>query len=302
MRKTHRDLAMATGRRMPPLNSLKAFEAAARHQSITAAAEELSVTQSAVSKQVKRLEAYLGIELFERKYQQLVLTSKAEEYLPSIQSAFTTIAQSTGQLVGDNNCMETLHLNLVPSLSNRWLIPMLNDFKKSHPQISVNIEIGDGGVDFSATDVDIAIRVGKRQKWPGVHSEKLMDEQLIPVCAPKLLPVQLKNINSYSLLKHTSRPSMWREYLNSLGHENIALDHKLGFEHFFMLIDAAVDGLGIALVPELLIKNELAAGTLVPAFEGDYQSSYSYYFLCKKSRLSKNKIKLFREWLFSKNC
>ena len=293
---------MAKGRKMPPLNSLKAFEAAARHQSITAAAEELSVTQSAVSKQVKRLEAHLGMELFERKYQQLVLTSKAEVYLLSIQSAFETIAQSTGQLVGDKHSLQTLHLNLVPSLSNRWLIPMLNDFKKSHPQISVNIEIGDGGVDFSATDMDIAIRVGKRKKWPGMHSEILMDERLIPVCAPKLLPVQLKKIDRYPLLKHTSRPTMWREYLTSLGYEYIDIDYSLGFEHFFMLIDAAVDGLGIALVPELLVKNELAAGTLVPAFEGHYQSSYSYYFLCKSNRLSKNEILLFRQWLFSKTC
>ena len=292
---------MAKGRKMPPLNSLKAFEAAARLQSITAAAEELSVTQSAVSKQVKRLEVYMGVNLFERKYQQLVVTAKAEKYLLSIQSAFETIAQSTAQLVSDKTSVETLHVNLVPSLSNRWLIPMLNHFKKSHPQISVNIEIGDGGIDFSATDTDIAIRVGRDKKWPGIHSEKMMDEQLIPVCSPALLPLQLKNIYQYPLLKHTSRPTIWRDYLNSLGYKNMHIEHRLGFEHFFMLIDAAIDGLGVALVPALLVKNELAAGTLVPAFEGHYLSSYSYYFLCKKSRLSKDKVRLFRDWLFSKS-
>lgn len=293
---------MVKSRKMPPLNSLKAFEAAARNRSITAAAEELSVTQSAVSKQVKRLEDYLGLKLFERKYQHIVLTPKAEEYLLYIQSAFEAISQSTVQLTGGRERLQTLHLNLVPSLSNRWLIPMLNDFKKSHPQIAVNIEIGDGGVEFSSADVDIAIRVGRRKKWSGVHSEKLMDEQLIPVCAPTLLPLELKNIQQYPLLRHTSRPAMWREYLTSRGCENIHVEHRLGFEHFFMLIDAAVDGLGIALAPELLIKNELASGTLVPAFEGHYQSSYSYYFLCKKSRLSKNKVRLFRQWLFSKTA
>lgn len=285
---------------MPPLNSLKAFEAAARHQSITAAAAELSVTQSAVSKQVKRLESHLGVELFERKYQQLVVTPKATEYLVSLQSAFETIAQSTAQLVGDKNTLETLHLNLVPSLSNRWLIPMLNDFKKNHPQISVNIEIGDGGIDFSATDTDIAIRVGRAKKWPGIHSEILMDEHLIPVCSPALLPLQLKNISQYPLLKHTSRPTIWRDYLNALGCKDIYIDHRLGFEHFFMLIDAAIDGLGIALVPALLVKNELAAGTLVPAFEADYQSSYSYYFLCKNNGLLNARVALFKQWLFSK--
>ena len=291
---------MAKGRKMPPLNSLKAFEASARLRSITAAAEELSVTQSAVSKQVKLLEDYLGLKLFERKYQHIVLTDQAQQYLLSIQSAFATIAQSTELLVGSKNSSETLHLNLVPSLSNRWLIPLLNDFKNSHPQITVNIEIGDGRVDFSTGPMDIAIRVSKHSQWPGVYAEKLMDEQLIPVCAPDLLPVNLQSIHQYPLLKHTSRPEMWGEFLGYLGQESIGIEYRLGFEHFFMLIDGALDGLGIALVPQLLVKNELAAGTLVSPFEAGYQSAYSYYLLCDKAGLSNNKVSLFRDWLFSK--
>jgi LysR family transcriptional regulator, glycine cleavage system transcriptional activator len=299
MRKTHEDRHV---RKIPPLNSLKAFEASARRKSITEAANELAVTQSAISKQIKTLEEYLGLKLFERKYQRIALTKQAEIYLPSIQAAFETIEQATNHLLGHSNKTENLRLNLLPSLSNRWLIPMLNDFKKSHPKIAINLEMGDGAVDFDSNEIDIAIRVSKFKKWKGIYAEKFMDEDLIAVCSPTIKPVKLAGIQKHTLLQHTSRPTMWNEYLSSAGYKHIKIDHQLGFEHFFMLIDAAIDGLGVALIPRLLIEVELTEGLLVPAFDHDYPSPFSYYFLCKKEKLSLEKIQNFRNWLFSKTC
>ena len=296
MRKIHEEGRV---RKIPPLNSLKAFEASARHQSITKAANELSVTQSAISKQIKLLEDYLDLKLFERKYQHIILTQKAEGYLSSIQTAFETIEQATNHLVGYRKKTETLRINILPSLSSRWLIPMLNEFKKIHPQIAINIETGDNTVNFDSNEVDIAIRVSKQNSWKGIYAEKIMHEELIPVCSPSLKPIRSDSIHKYTLLQHTSRPAMWNEYLSSLGYGNIKIDHTLGFEHFFMLIEAATDGLGIALIPRLLIRSELAVGTLVPAFDSHYQSPFSYYFLCKKNKLTLNKIQIFKDWLFS---
>lgn len=293
---------MRKARKMPPLNSLRVFEAAARRGSFTAAAEELSVTQSAISKQIKQLEDYLCLKLFERRYQQVILTEKSEKYLPAIQSAFDSISAATDQLYSHSKNKLILRLNLLPSLSNRWLIPMLSDFKRSYPQISLNIEIGDGDVDFTAGEVDIAIRVSRTARWKGIYVEKLMDEKLIPVCSPNLKLSLTREIFQYPLLKHTSRPEIWGEYLTSLGHKNIEVEHRLGVEHFFMLIDAAVDGLGVALVPALLVENELAAETLVSVLDNQYKSSYSYYFLCKEDRVSTEKVALFKQWLFSKTC
>lgn len=287
-------------RKLPPLNSLKAFEVSARHKSFTKAASELAVTQGAVSKQVKILEDYLGLKLFERKYQHIILTENAEHYLSSIQDALKIIEDATDQFTIFPRNEEILHLNILPSLSNRWLIPMLNDFKKNHLKITINIQAGDGLVDFEASEIDIAIRAGKSKVWKGVYAEKIMGEDLVPVYAPKLGSVKLENIQKYNLLQHTTRPEMWNEYLAAMGFNSNKIEHKLAFEHFFMLIDAAIGGQGVALIPRFLIENELLNGSLLSVLDDSYNSPYSYYFICKKDALLLDKNRAFKSWLFSK--
>ena len=287
-------------RRIPPLNGLKAFESAARHRSITKAANELSVTQSAISKQVKLLEEYLSVKLFVRKNQLIVLTAEGERYFSSIQTAFQTIDHATHSILGQHGEAETLRLNVLPSLSNRWLIPMLKDFKKKHPDITVNIEVGDGPIEFNASAIDVAVRVSRPRQWKGMIAERLMDEDLIAVCSPRLNAVDVAAIDQHSLLQHTSRPDMWNDYLMSAGYANMNVNHELGFEHFFMLIDAAIDGLGIALVPRLLVSNELTRGSLIVALDFQYSSPFSYYFMCRNTEHPPRRVRLFREWLFSK--
>ena len=296
MRKTHAGIKMAN---IPPLNSLKAFEASARYGSFTIAADELSVTQGAISKQIKILEEYLGLAMFERRHQHIVLTKEAEIYIASIRSAFETIEQATAQLMDSDTSVETLCVNALPSLSSRWLVPLLDDFKTRFPHVSLNIEVGNDDVDMDTCTADVAIRVSKVQRWENLYSHKIMDEDLIPVCSPKLKLKSPNDLPKYALLQHTSRPNMWHEYLKAIGYEHFKVEHKVGLEHFFMLIEAAIDGVGVVLVPRFLVKNELKNGQLILAFDCVYNSPFSYYLLCKKNKKNLTKVKIFKDWLYT---
>lgn len=291
-------------RKLPPLNSLRAFTAAASNASFTKAALELGVTQGAISKQIKLLEEYLGLALFERKHQHLVLTKHGKKYLASISKALDTIEQATDKLILQPDAKDVLHINILPSLSSRWLIPMLDDFKNSHPY-TVKIETGDGAIDFDKTNADIAIRVAPKNNWKKFHTEIIMSEDLLPVCAPEFKSTHnINNINDLvknSLLQHTSRPAMWEKYLQAVGYKGKNIKHVLGFEHFFMLIQAVEDGLGVALIPRFLIEKELEEGKLVIALHTNFKSDYKYYLIYPKQKASLKKIKDFARWI-KVNC
>ncbi len=282
---------------IPPLNSLKAFEASARHLSFTKAADELSVTQGAISKQIKILEEYLGLIMFERRHQSIVLTKEAEIYIAAIGSVFETIERATVQLMDGHAKVEVLCVNALPSLSSRWLVPLLDDFKQRFPHITLKIESGDNDFDMDTCEADVAIRVSKVQRWETLYSHKIMGEDLIPVCSPKLKLNSPDDLPNYELLQHTSRPNMWNEYLKAIGYEHLNVEHKIGLEHFYMLIEAAINGVGVSLIPRFLIKNELKSGQLVLAFERSYDSPFSYYLLCKKNSQNLTTIKIFKDWL-----
>jgi LysR family glycine cleavage system transcriptional activator len=287
--------------KLPPLKALASFEAAARHKSFTRAAEELGVTQGAVSKQVQLLEEALGVKLFTRAAKRVALTREGETLLPSVVSAFDMLRQSADQITRGGGRTELLTINILPSLSSRWLIPLLNDFRRAYPRVGVQVTIGDGPVDFADNNADIAIRSARKNEWRRLHAEPLMDEELLPVCSPALLRLQplatAADFSRHTLLQHTSRAEMWREYLAAMGVRTQPVRHDLGFEHFFMLIQAAADGLGVALIPRFLIARELAEGTLAIAFAKPYTSPYRYYFVCSRPALELRKVRQFRDWL-----
>jgi LysR family transcriptional regulator, glycine cleavage system transcriptional activator len=302
MKKIHAQDLMKT---LPPLGTIKAFEASARHASFTKAADELFVTQGAISKQIKLLEEYLGVALFERRHQHLLLTKEGQLYMKSVCPALESIADATRQLRSRLGEPESLHINILPSLSSRWLIPLLDGFKKKYPAIDVIVTIGDGAIDFNTTNADIAIRVAKTHIWKPQHAEIFMGEELIPVCSPQLksqtTPLENpKDLLHYSLLQHTTRPDMWADYVSALGYKDVKGKHGLGFEHFFMLIQAAEEGLGIALIPKFLIEKELASGRLVLAFNANFQSPYNYYLVYPKQKAKLLKIKNFKKWIRNK--
>ena len=286
-------------RKIPPLNSLKAFEASARLCSFTQAAHELCVTQGAISKQVKILEGYLGAQLFVRQYQHLELTPLGASYLSAVRSALETIEQATFEVCQHKTIPQTLRLNILPSLSQHWLIPRLEQFKQQQPHIAVNLEMGDQQADFDLENIDVAIRASTANQWPDVYTEVIMREELIPVCCPSLKPTSRSALVNTNLLQHTTRPDMWPMYLAAIGEAEIEVDHQLSFEHFFMLIEAAKSGMGIALIPRLFIQNELEKGILTIAFQAEYESPYIYYLICKKDRLATEKVQQFKGWLIS---
>ncbi len=288
-------------RRLPPLKALCAFEAAARHRSFTRAAQELGVTQGAISKQIALLENSLNVHLLERGKRQVTLSREGEGYLPSVAAALDMIAQATDEIAHGQSRRELLTINILPSLSSRWLIPLLDDFRHSHPHIRVKLAIGDGPIDFAASDADIAIRAARSNLWKRLHAEPIMGEELLPVLSPALkLSTPLESpadLARHTLLQHTSRPDMWPQYLRAMGIRNPKMKYDLGFEHFFMLIQAAADGLGVALIPRFLIAKELKERSLEVAFTRPYQSPYRYYFVCPRHTLDQKKICLFRDWL-----
>ena len=286
--------------KLPPLNSLPVFVAAAKHQSFTNAATQLHVTQGAVSKQIALLEDYLGISLFERNHQSLQLTKLGKEFLKNISPALTEIEKSAQKLTKKSD-KEIIRINILPSLSNQWLVPRLSSFKALFPEYKVDIETGNDDIDFNAVETDIAIRISKKSRWKNLNAEKLFEEKLLCVCSPKLrkkFPLkQAKDLLKYNLLLHSSRPNAWIDYLKSQKVKTTALHHDISFERFFMIIKAAKDGLGFALLPEFLIKKELENGELKIALKPEFRSGYNYYLIHPKQKSHLQKITDFKIWL-----
>ncbi|PKG38291.1 transcriptional regulator GcvA [Psychromonas sp. Urea-02u-13] len=282
---------------LPPLNSLRTFESAARHLSFTLAAKELFVTHGAVSKQIKTLEQYLDLPLFIRLHRKLQLTDEAKQYLPKIQAALQSINSATIALQEQPLRLQRLAINVLPSLSISWLIPRLEQFKSSHKNLYVDLSIGDGAVDFAQNSYDIVIR-SATTKPQGCNAIKLMDEDLCLVCSPTLAKQMkcLDDINNMTLLKHTLRPTMWQQWSNTVG-QVITTEKKFGMEHFYMLSQAAVSSMGIALIPRFFIEQQLSDGSLVLPFDKPYTSPYSYYLLTQQSANHATKVQLFIDWM-----
>jgi len=294
MKKTHEDSRL---RKLPPLNSLKAFEAAARSNSFTIAADELLVSQGAISKQIKNLESYLGIPLFKREHQKILLTNKAKLYLPAIRAALEMIENSTDEIISSSIQQNTIRINVLPSLSSKWLIPKLIEFNNLYPSIKAVIEIGDGPIDFIKNEADLYIRTSDNPDWHDVYVQKLMDENLIAVASPKLKIKNPKSLLVQVLLQHTSRPDMWNDYLRAIGFQNFQIEHSIGFQHFFMLIRAVLDGMGVALIPRTLIEDELQSGSLEQVITAEYENQFSYYILCKNIKIEQSNVIKFKDWL-----
>lgn len=286
-------------RRLPPLNALKSFEAAARYESFTKAAEELCVTPGAISKQIRILEEYVKVPLFERTATQVILTQAGAHYLANVKEAFDKIERATEAIFPEHGIDGTLHINTLPSLSSRWLIPLLEDFKHHYPLIQVAVTTGDGTIDFDKTGADIAIRVLRQPVPKHLSAHKLMDEELLPVYSPAIA-AQFPNISECNLLQHGTRPTMWKEYFAAIGHAEWEVKHTLSFEHFYMLIEAAKDGFGLALIPRFLIEKELAEGSLVVALCTSFESPYSYYLLASKQKRELKKVRAFCKWIKGK--
>ncbi|MDV7339764.1 transcriptional regulator GcvA [Terasakiella sp. A23] len=281
-------------RKLPSLNGLKAFEAAARHESFTKAAEELCVTQGAVSHQVKALEAELGLKLFAREPQKLTLTQAGQDYLIVMRDAFDSIAHGTERLLKSQNS-QILTLSISPNFASQWLIHRLGRFAEEHPDVDLRVSASMRHTDFTSDDVDIAIRHSDGN-LPGLDVTKLYTETLFPVCSPDLDIKTPNDLARYPLLHLDSRDD-WLKWLRAAGIEDIDRSRGPILNRATLIIDACVDGQGVALARTGLAAHNLLNGRLVRPFDIDLSVPYSYWIVCPKQSANLPKIKTFKDWV-----
>ena len=290
--------------RLPSLNGLRAFEAAARHLSFTNAASELNVTQTAISHQIRRLEEELGTKLFVRQNRALALTSEAKEYLPGIRAAFNDLRLATDRLLRRDDD-HVLTVSTLASLAAKWLLPRLSAFQEAHPGIDVRITTSTGLVDFRSGDVDAAIRYG-RGHWPGVRADWLMADELFPVCSPALItgdkPLRRpEDLANFTLL-HSSGgyDDDWRLWLTAAGlPANISKQPGVSFDLIFMTVQAAIDGIGVALGRTSYVEADIAKGRLVVPFKIALPTDAGFYLVSPQERADPPKLRAFRQWLIA---
>lgn len=285
--------------RLPPLNALKAFEASARQLSFTRAAEELFVTQAAISHQIKSLEEFLGIKLFMRKNRALLLSEEGQAYYLDIKEVFNKISDATERLLA-RGAKGAITVSLQPSFAIQWLVPRLNAFNALHPDIDVRIKAVDQPESSLTEDVDVAIYYG-RGHWADIHAEQLQKEYLVPVCSPLLLqgkkPLNIvEDLVNHTLLHDTSRRD-WKRWFKQVGVKATNVNHGPIFSHSAMVVQAALHGQGVALAHKFLAKPDIAAGRLICPFEEVLESKNAYYVVCRERQVDLGKIAAFREWV-----
>jgi LysR family transcriptional regulator, glycine cleavage system transcriptional activator len=292
---------MTTRRVLPSLTSLQFFDAAVRHMSFTRAAHEMNVTQSAVSRQIRQLEEYVGRPLFRRVKQRLILTEPGEAYSVSVKSLLDQAEAATLQLMAYGSGGGMLTIALLPTFGSRWLVPRLGDFTVRHPDIQLNLVTQVRPFEFAGSEIDAAIHFGT-DVWPGAVCHRLMGEVIVPVAAPSLLAglsqlARPEDVGRFTLLQHATRPQAWQTWLRAVGVENI--DGLLGprFEQFHMVIQAAIAGLGLALLPRFLIQEEIAGGRLVVAVDRPVKSEHAYYLVHPERKADPQRVAVFRDWL-----
>jgi LysR family glycine cleavage system transcriptional activator len=288
--------------KLPSLNGLRAFEAAARHLSFTQAAAELNVTQTAISHQIKRLEQELGVRLFLRQNRALTLTPKAAEYLPGVRAAFNDLKLATDRLLRREDD-HVLTVSTLASLAAKWLLPRLSTFQEAHPGIDVRITTSTSLVDFQRDNVDAAIRYGRGQ-WQGLRADWLMADELFPVCSPSLLkgekPLKCPEDLRGHVLLHTSNANSddWRLWLTAAGlPADLSKQPGITFDLIFMTIQAAIDGIGVAMGRTSYVQDDIAKGRLVVPFKITLPADAGFYLVSPHARADSPKLAAFRQWM-----
>ncbi len=287
-------------RYLPSSMSLKCFESSVRHLSFTRAAEELHLTQSAVSRQIRNLETFLSRDLFTRLNKRLVLTSAGAEYYKEILPLLDGMENACFKVRHREDEKTTLTLAALPTFASHWLIPRLVDFQKNSPKFQLTIKaLDEGNIDLNT--VDIVLHYGG-DHWPKAISHHLLSESVIPVCSPLLIPTVLsvEEVINYPLLHLTSRMNSWPDWLAYQEVEQ-TVDRGLfsgaSFDHFQMIIEAAKIGMGVALVPTFMVKSALSSGQLIAPFGNAMVTSNEYFLSYSADKADLEQIVIFRDWL-----
>ena len=288
--------------RLPPLNAIRAFEAAARHLSITIAADELSVTPGAISRQIRQLEEALGVPLFTRGHRQIVLTSQGIDYFRAAAKAIETIRDATQRLTKRRQ-RKQLKIRAYTTFAMRWLIPRLSSFHAAHRDIEVVLTASLDEVDFRKENLDGAIRLGDGH-WPGARSLRLISNVLAPVVSPGLLAAGPKlrrpsDLRHHTLLHSVARPDDWGHWLGAAGADGV-VDARAGmsYQSSAMAYAAAVEGQGVAIAQVFLVEDDLRKGTLVTPFKRTLDmGDYTYYLLTPSHSAESQPMIRFRAWM-----
>ena len=286
--------------RLPPLNTLRSFEAAARTGSFAHAAQELSVTASAVSHQIKGLENYLGVTLFKRVKRHAELTENGEKYLASIQAALKDIAAATEQLKTQSET-HTITISMTPHFLTRWMMPRLGRFQALYPDIELQINASMGLIDFDKSSTDMAIYFGNGD-WPEVQVHFLRDIYLVPICSPLIITDKKplsgpEHIRFHPLIHVTKRLSEWSQWLALAGIKFRERKHGLQLSNSMLTNAAAAERLGIALGDPALLGPELESGKLIIPFDLPLNIHRSFYLVYQKDRSLSYGMKVFKQWV-----
>lgn len=287
-------------RKIPSTAALSAFESAARHQSFTKAADELAVTQSAVCRQIATLEDFLGVKLFRRGKRGVALTEAGASYSRQVTARLDEVERDTLELMAKGGQGGVLELAVVPTFAVKWLLPRMSTFAALHPDITLNLRARTRPFLFAETPFDAAIHAGDAT-WPGTDGRFLMHEGLIAVCNPRLIAPRTSldrdEWEGHTLLQPSTRPYAWRQWFASLG---IEVERDMAgprFELFSMIAEAAIQCMGIGLIPRFLVEEELRRGLLIQVADHEYRSDRSYFLIYPEHKSENPALAAFRDWL-----
>ncbi|MFM0007830.1 transcriptional regulator GcvA [Paraburkholderia dipogonis] len=287
-------------RTLPPLNALRAFEAAGRLGSFKEAAAELHVTHGAVSQHVRALEEWLGASLFERHNRRVALSPAAKAYLAEIGPLFEQLSQATARYGFPETVSRTLSVNAPATFTLRWLVPRLATFRAAHPDVDVKVETSNESLESLREIYDVVVRGGP-DTFYGYSMRPFLSEERVPVCSPALLqrlPLRTPDdLRQHTLLHTSSLPRVWPDWLASARIPALRPAAALTFDHFYLTLQAAIDGIGIAMGPTALVADDLAAGRLVAPFAGPRLPSRSYCTYVPDGKSADELVALFRAWL-----
>ena len=294
-------------RKIPSLQALACFDAAARHQSYTRAAQELALTQGAVSRQIGALEAFVGVALFQRARHGVALTERGAEYALQVAGRLQGLEQDTLEVMAGSGPGGSVQLAAVPTFATRWLIPRLPALADVHPELTVHIETRTRPFLFADTAFDAALYAGTAEQvanWAGTRAVRLLTEDMVPVCSPALTaglgqtaPLTPQALAGLPLLQQSTRPTAWRQWFDAAG---VAAPMALSgprYELFSMTAAAAAQGLGVALVPRLLVEPELARGELMVACDQVLPGDRAYYLVQPERAEERPALSGFKAWL-----
>lgn len=289
-------------RKLPPLDALLSFEVASRVLSFTRAAEELHVTPAAVGHRIKTLEERLGTELFYRDNNRIHLTDSGQDLIPVVRQALELLTDATSK-VGKREACGFLNVSLLPTFAVRWLIPRLAEFRRAYAEVQLQLATSYRPVDFAREDCDAAVRYGKGD-WPDLESVALFNEELVPVCSPALVEPSARlrgpdELARFTLLHSATCLENWPVWLEAAGASNVDPEDGLHFDSCLLTLQAAQDGLGMAVANREYVARDLEAGRLVAPFELTVEKDTGWHFVCPKATAQQPKIAAFRDWLLT---